>query len=141
MATPREPQDRQPAARKRAPAKTVQRKPTRAEMAATDETEGLRTEADAEDTGHITVDMDGYTYRILPREDWRTSTTEDLQYGRVNDWAEAVMPAEDFEQWLAADPTGRQVGDFFEEMGRVIGVGLGESRALRRVYLRGTRRQ
>ena len=134
MAAPRAPQDR------KAPAKraTRQRKPTTAEMATVeeaDQTQGMRTEAAAEVDGYIEVEMGGYVYHLLPREEWRQSTQEALQTGRVNDWAEDVMPPKDFDMWLAADPTNREFGEFMEEMGRQVGASLGESKAARR-YLR-----
>ena len=133
MAAPREPQDR------KAPAKraTRQRKPTPAEIATveSDQTQGMRTEAAAETDGYIEVEMGGYTYHLLPREEWRQSTQESLAMGRFNDWAEDVMPEGDFDTWLAADPTNREVAEFMEEMGRQLGASLGESKAARR-YLR-----
>lgn len=143
MAAPRPPQDRQ-TPRKRA-AKTVQRKPTAAEMAATevteiDETAGLRSEVEVEETGWVEVPWGDRIFRILPGEEWRQSTNDALNEGRVNDWAADVMPTGDYEVWLDLDPTNREFGEFMERMGRKVGASLGESgpsnRALRRMRMR-----
>jgi hypothetical protein len=144
MAAPRKPQDRKtPTARKRAPAKAVQRKPTAAEMAASeaaDATTGLRTEVEVEETGWITVPWGDLTFRIRPGQEWRQSTNDALNEGSINDWAEAVMPADDYEAWLDLDPTNAEFGAFMQAMGEEVGAGLGESgpsnRALRRMRRR-----
>ena len=128
MPAPREPQDRKTPTRPRV------RKPTAAELAATDQTVGARAEADS--TDWLEVEMGGYTYRMTRAEQWRQSTNDALNQGRMNDWAGDVMPEEDYLAWLDADPTNAEVGDFMEEMGRVAGASLGESRASRRAYAR-----
>lgn len=142
MAAPREPKDHQ--APKRTTRKATVRKPTPAELATTDDvdqTVPLQTEVDVELTGYIEVEMGGHVYHVKPQDEWRQSTQEALRLGMTSDWAEDVMPPEDYEAWLDADPTNRELGDFFEEMGRQAGIGLGESRALRRAYSRSMRRR
>lgn len=143
MSAPRVPQDRQ-TPRKRA-TKTVQRKPTKAEMAAAevtevDETTGLRSEVDVEETGWVEVPWGDHTFRILPGEEWRQSTNDAINEGRFNDWAADVMPTEDYKVWLDLDPTNREFGEFMERMGEEVGASLGEygqsNRALRRMRMR-----
>ena len=141
MAAPRTPQDRKPP-RKRTAAKAVQRKLAAAEMAASDadETKGLRTEVEAEETGWVRVPFGDKVFRLKPGEEWRQSTNDALNEGRINDWAEAVMPKDDFKAWLDLDPTNAEFGAFMEAMGEEVGASLGESgassRALRRMRRR-----
>ena len=136
MAVPREPQDRKTP---RAPRQRAAQDPVASEP--DDAAAPLRAEAEAEETGYVEVEMGGYTYRLKPQEDWRQSTQESLRLGMVNDWAEDVMPPEDYQAWLESDPTNRELEQFFEDMGRAAGVSLGESRALRRAYSRSMRRR
>lgn len=143
MPAAREPQDRKPARKRAAPQRVTQRRSTPAEVAATDavdETVGPRAEVVVEDTGFVEVPFSGRVFRVRPAEEWRQSTNDALSEGRANDWAADVMPRDDYEAWLDLDPTNREFGDFMEEMGRQVGMSVGESAASNRALRRMRRR-
>lgn len=125
------------------------RRPTAAELAAVpEEPEAAtaverETQAEALD-GAVVVPLetdDGVIDITVPSpEEWRDSANQAIREGRFGLWAEKTLSPDDLEAWQDADPRVRQINDFFAELGHLIGVDQGESRASRRASQRTRRR-
>lgn len=140
MAAPRDPQDRQaPKPRTR---RTVQRKPSAAEMAAVD-AERLEAEADAlDDAGEwMNVPLPtGDEVRILPFLEWPRGTYRAIVSGGDFEAVTDVIHEDDMPAWDAWDSNIGELIRWVTDLITDSGQDLGESGASNRSSRRGRRR-
>ncbi len=78
---------------------------------------------------------DGHVY-VKDQDDWPTSANEALMDRRFNLWASKALAREvDVVVWLAADPTARQVNEFFGHWNTARGVSVDDPKVTRRAML------
>ncbi len=78
---------------------------------------------------------DGHVY-VRDQDDWPTSANEALMDRRFNLWASKALAREiDVVVWLAADPTARQVNEFFGHWNTARGVSVDDPKVTRRAML------
>ncbi len=78
---------------------------------------------------------DGHVY-VKDQDDWPTSANEALMDRRFNLWASKALAREvDVVVWLAADPTARQVNEFFGHWNTARGVATDDPKVTRRAML------
>lgn len=94
-------------------------------------------EATAEYTSE---ELDGQTFRVKLATKWRPSYVRALRAGDFDAWAEGVIHPDDLAEWIAADPTFDELGDFATRAMSASGEAPGKSSASPRSS-RSTRRK
>jgi hypothetical protein len=71
------------------------------------------------------VEFAGTTVLVKDFWDWPVEANELLARGFIVQWAQAVMPAEEFAAWAKVRPTNRQAAEFMGVVEAVVGFPLG----------------
>lgn len=78
----------------------------------TDTTPADAQEIEATASEYVTASHDGRDYRVRTPLTWRPSYVRALRQGDFDTWAEGVFHADDLNEWVEADPTFAEIGDF-----------------------------
>jgi hypothetical protein len=82
-------------------------------------------------TQSVDVPLGDAKVTVLPQMDWKYSGIEAVQRGDFREWARSAFAIDNdgrdgAEQWSAADPTVRQLVDFFSDYADATGISLGK---------------
>lgn len=91
-------------------------------------------------TDHVAAELNGHEIRVLLPTKWRMSCLRALRAGDVDTWAEGVIHADDLGDFVDADPTLEEVGEFAARAMSATGEAPGKS-GRPSTSTRGTRRK